>query len=131
MIATGEATKTGITNAVNAGKIRKITAQKSPELLAAEAALTGALSEYERICKDAVASISIKKHTARTASGAAGEVGAGKQADVIAAIHAMDSDATVTFNGRRVTGVLSTGASFDYDVYGQSYLTSIAKMLKA
>lgn len=131
MIPTGEITKTGITNAVTAGKIRKITAQKSPALIAAETALTGALAEYDRICKDAVAKITVKKHTARSASGAAGEVGANKQADVTAAIHAMDSEATVTFEGRRVTGVLSTGASFDYDVYGQSYLTSIAKMLKA
>lgn len=131
MIANKEVTKNGIDNAVAQGKIRKITAQKSPALIAAETALTGALADYDRICREAVAKFTVKKHSARSAPGAAGEVGANKQADVTAAIHAMDSEATVTFEGRRVTGVLSTGASFDYDVYGPSYLASIAKMLKA
>lgn len=131
MISTGEATKTGITNAVNAGKIRKITAVKSPALIAVEAELTARIEEYHRVCNAAVALISVKKTGARKASGTTspGEVGVGKQADVTGAIHAMDAGAVVSFNGRRVFGTLSNGASFDYDVYGQSYLTSISKML--
>ena len=130
MITTGEVTKTGITNAVSQGKIRKITAKKSDELVAAETALNAAIDEYHRVCSEQIAAVSVKKCRAgKSGSSAAGEVGAGKQADVSAAIHRLDSEATVSFNGRRVFGTLSTGASFDYDVYGQSYLQSIAKML--
>lgn len=132
MLASGELTTKGRDNAVAAGKIRKITAKKSEALIAAEAALNGALEEYHKSCSAAVALISVKKTGARKSGAGStehGEVGAQKQADVTTAIHAMDSGATVTFAGRRVVGTLSSGASFDYDVYGQSYLQSIAKML--
>jgi len=131
MMETGEITKTGITNAVNAGKIRKITAVKSPELVTAELNLTAAIDTYHEVCTGALGLISVKKTGSRKSgsTGAAGDVGAGKQADVTAAIRRMDPDATVSFNGRRVFGTLSTGASFDYDAYGQSYLQSISKML--
>lgn len=130
--ASGEVTEKGLKRAVELGKIRKITAVKPDELVTLEAELTSAHNEYIRACNDAVAAfqfMKVKGTRTRSASVDSDGVGENKKQNVTAAIHRIDSGAIVNFAGRRVFGTLSTGAAFDYDVYGQSYLESIAKMV--
>lgn len=131
MIEAGELTSKGIARAVDSGLIRKITAQKSPELIAAETMLQNATNEYNRITVDAIAQYQFKKTRTRSHGDntPAGEIGANKQADVTSIIRGIDPKAVINFSGRRVFGSLSNGATFDYDAYGQSYPAALAKMM--
>ena len=128
-IASGEVTDKGIKRAVELGKIRKITAVQPPELVKAIQALNGALTEYENFCRSPVPFVSVKKSRTRGGS-TPGEIGEGKKSEVTATIHAIDEGAEVKFNGRRVYGNLSNGTPFDYDAYGQSFPTALAKMVR-
>jgi hypothetical protein len=131
MIDDGELTKKGIDRALSTGLIRKITVKKPDDLARAESALQKANAEYHRLCADAVLPFQFAK--TRTPRGAAtgenGDIGAAKKADVEAIIRGIDPGAEIAFDGRRVSGTLSNGATFDYDAYGQSYPGSIAKMM--
>jgi hypothetical protein len=137
MIATGEATKTGISNAVTAGKIRKITAVKSAELIAKEAALTAALSEYERICREAVAAISVKKSPKKTGTSGTknpAESEAGQRA--VRNILALDPEAKIFLEGRRVMGTLSNGAQIvspqgpGFDFYATAFQSGVPEGIR-
>jgi hypothetical protein len=130
MIEAGELTAKGIARAVDTGLIRKITAKKSDELLAAEVELQKATNAYHQICVDLIAPFQFKKTRSRShGETTPGEIGANKKADVTAIIRGIDSGAVIEFSGRRVFGSLSNGATFDYDAYGQSYPAALAKMM--
>lgn len=127
MISTGEVTKTGIVNAVSAGKIRKITAVKSAELIAMEITLNAAVDEYHRICAEQIAAVSVKKCRAgKTTSGEYRDAPAG--IEYINRIRARDPAAVLTLSGRQLTGKLSTGVDFSYNVYGQDAKTGQRNM---
>jgi len=127
MLMSGELTTKGRERAVEAGLIRKIKAAKPAELVAAEELLQNVTSEYLRVTSEAILPYQfVKSRGTRTHSDASpGEVGAGKKADVTASIKRIDPEAVVNFAGRRVFGTIGKGITFDYDVYGQSYLHSL------
>ena len=128
-LAAGEMQDKGLGNAVAAGKIRKITAKKPAELITAEQSLTAALADYDSIVQTNILKFQFKKTRTGKSGSNDGSVGDNKQAEVIAQIQHIDKDAVVNFSGRRVFGTLSNGFTFNYDVYGQSYLNSIAKIV--
>lgn len=129
MIDAGELTKKGIDRALSTGLIRKITLKMPDELITAEKNLQTATTEYNRLCAEAILPYQFAK--TRTPRGlASGDIGAAKKTDVEAIIRGIDPGAEIKFNGRRVYGTLSNGATFDYDAYGQSYPGSIAKMMR-
>lgn len=120
-----------VRGALNAGLIRVMKVEPSPELSDAVKALDDARRGYVELCDAQIAPFIVALTTKRTRStgGNAGDVGEGKKQSVTAAIHRIDSGAQVDFNGRRVFGTLSNGKPFDYDIYGQSYLETIAGMV--
>lgn len=127
---TDDGTFYNLVGAKSAKLIYEQTAEKSQELKVAEKVLVDAYNSFIDMCNEAALPFQFKAHKTRRGTVSDGTAGAGKQSAVLSAIHAIDKDAVVNFNGRRVFGTLSTGASFDYDVYGQSYLDTIRAMIK-
>ena len=111
--------------ALTAGLIEKITAVKPDELKEAEKVLQGATIAYNTLCSEMILPYQFKATKTRSSSGNAGEAGAGKCAEVLAQIRAIDNNAVVNFNGRRVYGTIGKGIAFDYDIYGVSFIDSL------
>jgi hypothetical protein len=133
-IVSGEITdKNMINRAVTAGKIRVVKIAKPEKLVNAEKVLTGLLEDYKKLSSDAVAYVTFHKARGRkTGSGSNGLHGIPsddrKQA-VADEIHTIDPDCEVTFNGRRVHITAVSGKSWDYDIWGQSYMNTLAEEL--
>ena len=111
--------------ALTAGLIEKITAEKPAVLVYAEKRLQGATIAYNEVCSVNILTYQFKATKTRSASGTAGEAGAGKCAQVLSDIRSIDPDAVVNFNGRRVSGTIGKGIAFDYDIYGVSFIDSL------
>ena len=131
MIDSGEVTSKGIAAAINAGKIEKISTTPSAELTAAIESLNTAKQSFLTLVNEVLLPFNCEVASKRTRSsnGTPSSVKASqnKKNSVEASIKSIDSGAVVTFDdGRRFDVTLTNGKHFTYDIFGQSYLQSLA-----
>ena len=133
MMADGELTSKGIARAVEAGLIHKVVVAKSDKLLNAEKKLLGAHTEYTRVTSEAVAMFQVKT-TKGTRSKTNGDSIAGLRA--VENIKALDPEAKIYLDGRRVMGTLSNGVELispqgpGYDFYAVAFQTGVPEGIR-
>lgn len=121
--------------ALTAGFISVVRVEPSAELTDAVKSLDDAIKAYHELTDTLIAPLQVVVGTKRTRTGTSPSDGTvkasdAKKSDVKSAILRIDPTAQVDFDdGRRFTVTLSNGKSKSYDIFGQSFLMSIAGMV--
>ena len=116
-----------VKGALNAGLIRVMKVEPSPELSDAVKALDDARRGYVELCDAQIAPFIVALTTKRTRSngGTAGNAGAGKTCDVSALIKREIPGADVSFQGRKVSVHCPNGNLWNGDVYVNDFIEGV------